>query len=263
MISCTLFESVNGHCMCFVLSKFNSLYQFRKLHWLFDIKASKKQLLRLFFLHSAYISLSMEGRKFHSRKLVLCLFSITAQSLLASNWDISSNIQIFLSHGSGLVPTALQLVPISSSISEYTTHRMYSLLEKRGQGRRSKVERHFLVNKLKVIKNFVATVYFWLIKLHTFLFKAAILQFFPPPPNFPSNTDILQMFLGGNKSLLQNTSKSPARKGQSEMKNWRCDHVLLPNQSQELEKFTTDSYKERPRRKTPWAEQVGVSPRHF
>lgn len=74
-------------------------------------------------------------------------------------------------------------------------------------------------------------MYFQLLKIAHFLFKVTILQFFPPPPmepaptepapNFPSNVDISQMFLGGNKSLLQeqSSSKSPARKGQSEMQN--------------------------------------------
>lgn len=84
----------------------------------------------------------------------------------------------------------------------------------------------FSSNKLKIIKNFVAIMCFQPLKAAHLLFTVTIQQFFPPPPiesapNFPSNADISQMFLRGNKSLLQeqSSSKPPARKGQSEMQS--------------------------------------------
>lgn len=273
MVSFTLLKSVNGHCMCFVLSKFNSLYQFRKLHWPFDIKAAKNQLLRLFFLHSAYISLPMEGSKFHSTNSVLCLFFSRTQSLLASNWHISSNIQ-----WPDILVSWFRIVACSTAINPnflthfriYSTQHAFSSGEERSRKEIRNWEAFLWSNKWKIIKNFGAIAYFQLFKTAHFSFKVTILQFFPPPPmepapNFPSNTDIPQMFSGGNKSLLQepSSSKSPAKQAQSEMQNWTCDHVLLAKQRQELGEFSTNSYKERPRCKIPWAEQVGASPRHF
>lgn len=185
MVSFTLLKSVNGHCMCFVLSKFNSLYQFRKLHWPFDTKAAKNQLLRLFFLHSAYISLPMEGSKFHSKKSVLCLFSSRAQSLLASNWHISSNIQ-----WPDILVSWFRIVAYSTAINPnflihfriYSTQHAFSSGEERSRKEIKNWEAFIWSNKWKIIKNFVAIAYFQLFKTAHFLLKGTILQFFPHLP---------------------------------------------------------------------------------
>lgn len=183
MVLFTLFKSVNGHCICFVLSKFNSLYQFRKLHWLFYVKASKKQLLRLFFLHTAYISLPMESSKFHSRKSFLCLLS-REQSLLDSNWHISSNIE-----WSDILVSWFRIVAYSTAISPpflihfriYSTQDVFSSGQERSRKEiRNCWEAFFWSNKWKIIKNFVAIGYFQFFKTAHFLFKVTILQFLSP-----------------------------------------------------------------------------------